>query len=271
MQIVSEQRTTFKQLSAYNEVAKCMVEGLEHPLYLRINTMDSWIFDEIFLHNCYDVKMAGSLKYRNYQKTFNVREPRFILDIGGNIGLAAIYFAINYPEATVITVEPDCDNYFLLLENTKNYKNIVPLNAAVWDKKTTLSVINRDVAFTGGKWENGKKVGGTYNPGRLMVDEVPVCGEKEICTYTLDEILEQFGVDKIDILKIDCEGAEREIFSGKHSLWLPKIKVLVCEHHDFYKPGCTKALFGALAEYNFHFLYDNSDSLSTLAFVFDDH
>lgn len=271
MKIISEQSVTFEQLSAYNEVTERVVEGLEYPLYLRKNTMDGWVFDEIFVHQCYDVKMTGSMHYRNYKQSFNVREPKFILDIGGNIGMSAIYFAINYPEATVITVEPDHDNYFILLENTKKYKNIIPLNAAVWDKKTTLSIINRDIVFTGGKWENGKKVGGTYNPGRLMVDEVAVSGENDICTYTIDEIAEQFCVDKIDILKIDCEGAEREIFSGNHSLWLPKVKVLVCEHHDFYKPGCTKALFGALAEYNFHFLYDNSDNLSTLAFVFDDH
>ena len=70
---------------------------------------------------------------------------------------------------------------------------------------------------------------------------------------------------------MDVEGAEREIFSGEHDKWLPKVKILIVEHHDFYKPGATKALFKALTNYDFHFFYDHSDSLENMMFFFDNH
>ncbi len=271
MRIIKETQERIDTLGDYKEVTVCILEGVEHPIILRNNTMDRYVYDEIFLHRCYDAEMTNSLKYRNYKSRFSVRPPRFIIDIGGNIGLAAVYYAIMYPDATIISIEPDLSNFIALCENTKHYKNIIAVRGAVWGSKTKVSITNRSQAFTGGQWVDGKRVNGIFNSGKFIVEEKSVDGEDMVETFTIDELIEKFDIDKIDILKIDCEGGEREIFSGEYEKWLPKVKVLVFEHHDFYKDGCTKAAFRAISNYDFHFLYDNSDSLQSLMFVFDMH
>ena len=51
-------------------------------------------------------------------------EPRFIVDVGSNIGLVSIYWAKKYPDAKIISVEPEQSNYEILRINTNPYKNI---------------------------------------------------------------------------------------------------------------------------------------------------
>ena len=58
--------------------------------------------------------------------------------------------------------------------------------------------------------------------------------------------MRQFELSEIDILKIDIEGAEKEIFESGNLDWLSKIKILVIETHDITKPGCARAFFNAL-------------------------
>jgi FkbM family methyltransferase len=248
---------------AYNKVDVCNIEGLAYPVILRQNTLDEFVANEIFSNRFYDASMKNSRHYSDYIEEYNVREPKYIIDAGGNIGLAAIFFAVTYPNAEIITIEPDVDNYFLLCENIKHYSNIKAINGAVWDKQTKVCISNRKWSI----WENG-----TLNAGKYIVDETEVADEEYIPAFTIDYIIEKYGIDKIDILKMDVEGAEREIFAGEHEKWLPKVKILVLEHHDFYKPGATKSLFKALSNYDFHFFYDHSDnSLENMMFFFDNH
>ena len=50
--------------------------------------------------------------------------------------------------------------------------------------------------------------------------------------YTVDEILDESGFDRIDILKIDIEGAEKEVFEGDVGRWISRVNLLVLELHD---------------------------------------
>ena len=57
----------------------------------------------------------------------------------------------------------------------------------------------------------------------------------------------------IDILKLDIEGSEKEVFSAGFENWMPKTKVIIIELHDAMKPGCSRAVFAAVNKYNFSF------------------
>jgi len=124
MQISKTEEKILDELKEYKKVDICAIEGLEYPVTLRQNTLDTFVAHEIFGHKFYDASMKNSRHYDDYIEIFNVREPKYILDAGGNIGLAAIFFAATYPNAQIITVEPDKDNYFILSENIRRYKNI---------------------------------------------------------------------------------------------------------------------------------------------------
>jgi hypothetical protein len=105
------------ELKEYKKVDICNIEGLEYPVILRHNTLDTFVAHEIFQHKFYDVSMQNSRMYSDYIEEYGVRKPRYILDAGGNIGLAAIFFAVNYPDAQILTIEPDKDNYFILINS----------------------------------------------------------------------------------------------------------------------------------------------------------
>jgi hypothetical protein len=54
--------------------------------------------------------------------------------------------------------------------------------------------------------------------------------------------MKEQGIDYIDILKIDIEGAEREIFRDPSS-WIEKVDSLIIELHECMKPGCYRSFY----------------------------
>lgn len=249
-----------EQLNGYNAAELCSIDGVKHPVILRKNTLDKFIADEIFNHKCYDISMKNSRMYQDYAEEYDVRLPQNIIDAGGNIGLASIFYANLYPKAQIVSVEPEEDNFCLLYENTKYYPNIKIVNGAVWDKNTDLVISNREEVI----WDDGTK-----NAGKFRVGKEEITGERKVPAFTIDHIIKKYNMDMVDILKMDVEGAEREIFNGDFEKWLPDIRILLLEHHDFYKYGATKAVFKAISNYNFTYMHDNSDDLGTMMFLFD--
>jgi hypothetical protein len=71
---------------------------------------------------------------------------------------------------------------------------------------------------------------------------------ERVSCLSLPSLLAEFGVDEVDILKVDIEGAELELFSADASAWLPRIKMLVIETHERFRPGSDAAVRRAVAE-----------------------
>src|SRR5712675_1402142 len=69
---------------------------LADPIELRGRTSDINCFQKIFMH-------------REYQSPFDI-SPKLIIDAGANIGLSALYFAVTYPDAIIIAIEPEIHN-----------------------------------------------------------------------------------------------------------------------------------------------------------------
>ena len=76
-------------------------------------------------------------------------------------------------------------------------------------------------------------------------------GKTSVRVYTIDEIFQLSGQPTIDVLKIDIEGAEKEVFESVFENWIEHTKVIVVETHDRFKAGTSKALFSTISKYNF--------------------
>ena len=63
---------------------------------------------------------------------------------------------------------------------------------------------------------------------------------------SLDSIIAKHNIDIIDILKIDIETSEKQLFTNNFEKWLPKTKVIIIELHDRMEAGCAKAFFNAI-------------------------
>lgn len=207
-------------------VFRVKVPGIADKLSIRPRTSDRYVFEQIFLDD--DYALSADL------------QPRFIVDAGANVGYASIYFANRYPEAEIVAIEPDAANFQILCENVKPYPKIRPLRAGLWGKVGTLSVDN-----SLGSWAS--TVAEAHSDDTTEKDSA--CRVKAV---TVDDILLTTGHKRIDVLKIDIEGAEKEVFSAPCQSWLLLTDVLIIELHDRIKPGCSEALEQAI--HSDHFL-----------------
>ncbi|MCK6617534.1 MAG: FkbM family methyltransferase [Cyclobacteriaceae bacterium] len=190
------------------------------PIHYRPGTADLTTFREIFLREEYNLDLPTSIK------------PKTIIDAGANIGFTSLYFSRLYPDAIIYSLEPEQGNFELLKKNVEGYSNIMAVQAALWNQNGTIEIADRGHGLRG-----------------FMVEEAS--GKNQTMqAITLPSLILQHHITSIDILKIDIEGSEKEVFSGDTS-WLRITKCLVIELHDRMKPGCSEAVFAALSPYHF--------------------
>lgn len=217
----------FKAISFYRKVKSGNLSNLQtgnlaQPFNLRNNPFDYATFEEVILNEAYNIPLSFA--------------PKYIIDGGGNIGLTACFLATKFPKATIVTIEPDTENYNLLQLNCKPYTNIHTLQCGIWKSDTHLKIENTHVgnnAFT--------------------VTETNEAGADTIKALTVLSVMEQFNMPHIDVLKLDIEGSEKEVFEENFEKWLPLTKVLIIELHDEMKKGCSRAVFNAVSKYDFSF------------------
>jgi FkbM family methyltransferase len=210
---------TSRRPSRLGKRTQVMLPGTDIPLTLRLGTSDISVFKEIFV----DLE---------YGWVFNT-SPGVIVDVGGYIGLSAAFFAHTYPEALIIAIEPDARNYELLMLNTARFPNVHAVRAAVWKESGTISLT--DPGF--GAW--GFQVSESH---------APVTGGDLVRAITIDEIRQEFGLDRINLLKVDVEGSEKEIFSTADS-WISSVDAICIELHDRFKVGCSRSFFTAVQDF----------------------
>ena len=107
-----------------------------------------------------------------------------------------------------VAAEPDRDNFELLAENCGPYKNITCLLAGLAATECTLTISNKTSASP---WAF------RTTPADSSTDSLAVPGS------TFSTILRQFGLQRIDLLKLDIEGAECEIFECSDLSWLDHV------------------------------------------------
>lgn len=216
-------------LSKRNSLFYAQASFLKVPFILRDNKSDKPIFFQVFHEKQYDlygVDFPDALK---------------IIDGGANIGCASVYFSIRFPQAEILAIEPEKNNFSLLKRNTESYKNIHCLQAGIWNQIGKLSIANPEGSAS-----------------EFMVDN-NLQNDNMITSMTIQSLLDLQNWDEVDIIKLDIEGAEKEVFSANDLSWLKKVKVLIIELHDRYKKDCTKTVFESLNkfEYDVHFHHEN--------------
>jgi FkbM family methyltransferase len=187
---------------------------LERTVFVRPQSSDLSCVLEVFSDKGYDFPYELN--------------PNIIIDAGANIGATSLYFTYKYPQAKIYAIEPDSSNFELLLRNCAGLDNIVCIQAGLWPEKTMLSFV--DAAAE--KWAISLK------PAEVT--------DKAVTSITIPELMERFGIETINILKLDIEGAERELFSRGIEEWVECVDTIAIELHDRYKAGCAQAFYAAL-------------------------
>ena len=106
--------------------------NFNYPLFLRKGTSDIRNFRQIFKEEEY---------------SFVPFQPNTVLDLGGYIGLASAYFANKYPNAKIVLIEPDPDNFLVAQLNTRQFPNVECLQVGIWSEScyiTEVRSVNND-------------------------------------------------------------------------------------------------------------------------------
>jgi hypothetical protein len=198
-----------------NKLGPRYIAGIKYPIYLSNYNVDILTLFQIFFA-------------KEYEIPYNL-STRYIIDCGANIGLSAIYYANTYPFAKIIAIEPDKSNFKYLEINTAQYKNVICLNKAIWPHSAQMEIIDS----------------GRGNWG-LQTRETSSINVNNVGGICISDLLKAFDIDQIDILKIDIEGAEKELFRSNYEDWLPKTKVIAIELHDFLNEGISDNFYKAI-------------------------
>lgn len=154
-----------------------------------------------------------------------------IFDAGANIGLATRYLKMQYPDAQVVAIEPDPENYEMLVRNTEGLKGVSCVKGGVWWREQKLAIANKSDAA----WA-------------YRTEESEVSNEESIMAFTIPSLLDQFGHEKIDILKLDIESAEMPVLQHSTS-WMGRVNSLLVETHDDVSPGCRLVSYVATKDF----------------------
>jgi FkbM family methyltransferase len=193
-----------------------------HPIFLRAGSSDMSVFKEVLLDEEYSFPLAET--------------PHTIIDAGANIGLSAIWFATRYPHARIIAVEAERANFELMVRNLEAYPNVTPVHAALWSHGGVVGI------------EDPFNVRG-WGFQTTQLDDRARSPFGRVRCVTAGDLIEEYGLDRVSLFKIDIEGAEYEVFSDPGSSeWLTSVDAIAIELHDRFRPGCSRAFFSRVGE-----------------------
>jgi FkbM family methyltransferase len=177
--------------------------GTNRDFWIRPRTGDWFVFHEVFTEECYRIPRSLAT------------EARTIVDLGANIGMSTLFLAREHPDAKFVCLEPNPENAELLKCNVAWMGNRVSvIECAIADT-------NGETVFSDSDWSWGGRLG--------SVDS----GHRTVRCMTMDRVLKSEGIESVDILKVDIEGAESLIFRNQPE-WCRRVNSIVIELHDGY-------------------------------------
>jgi len=158
--------------------------------------------------------------YKAYTRLYHSSvAPEVVVDIGANIGNFSLFAATKWPQSEIWAYEPAPVNFSQLSRNVElnTQCRIKPVNAAVSGKAGKAKLLI--------KQESGAH-------SLYSVDSDVVEGSLELPSVTLEDVVTATGGKRIDFLKVDCEGAEYDIFAGREEILRTKVKYIAMEYHE---------------------------------------
>ena len=198
------------------------VRGFPKPVYCRAGGSDLRVFAQV-------------LANREYRCLDQSDISGLVIDCGANIGLSTLYFLTRFPNAHLIALEPDPDNFKLLARNTAAFSDRVTLlQAAVWNKNTRL-VFSDARALDRQEWAKTCREAEAREVPRIQAFDIPT-------------ILGMSTFKRVGLLKIDIEAGELALFDESAKYWIDLVDAITIELHG---AACEMAFHAIVREEDF--------------------
>jgi FkbM family methyltransferase len=222
-------RPLFLRTGRYR-LGRLRVRGVEHPVWFRYGSSDLFVFWQVFLKEEYRSVPGG----------------RRILDVGANVGYASVYFLARDPESEVVAVEPDRRNAEILRRNLAPYHaRATVVEGAVWSQPMGIKVGS---AAAGSEWA-------------IKVRPCETGETPDVEAFDVPGILSHRDWEGVDVMKVDIEGAEVELFRSSPS-WITRVRAFAIELHG---AACESSFKQALGQHHFTFRLSGSTTLAVRA------
>jgi len=214
-------------------------DGLIRPFEHRGSRADLGVLKQIFTAQDYSLGRLrrGRGLVQRYEAILASGKTPIIVDAGANIGASVVYWAIHFPKAQILAIEPDKANFDLLRKNTQGL-NVVLHEAAIG------SIEGRASLSDPGEGEWG------YRTARDDAGSLSILAMNSL----LDDSLSANGTPFI--VKIDIEGAEADLFAANTD-WVQRFDLLIIELHDWLLPrqGTSRNFLKCIANLDRDFLH----------------
>lgn len=195
-----------------------------------------------YVSNKSELNLLKDIFYnREYSDYFPFYTKATIIDIGAHYGYFSIFASKNLDKSSrIFSIEPSSTNFNQLNTNIKDCKvtNVNSFNMAIGKEQGEV------------KLYKSKSVNHSiFKDYSLLKKNL---GYEDVKTNTLENIIKNNNLDKIDFLKMDCEGAEYSILENTPTYIFDKIQTISLEFHDLKDNNNTaQKILDILTENNF--------------------
>ena len=178
--------------------------GYPAPLGVRPRTSDWYSLHQVFVERPYEEAAVG--------------RPRTVVDAGAYVGYVAAFLLARDPACRVFALEPEAASFERLRANLEPFGSRGrALRLALWPEPARLRVV-QPPPHRRQEW------------GAQVLPAAP--GEPgDVEGIDPRALLDRLGLERVDLLKIDVEGAEAALFAAGVASWIDRVATLAVEIH----------------------------------------
>ena len=163
-----------------------------------------------------------------YTKALKLRIPErpTVIDIGANAGFFSTFAASQFPGAKIFSYEPIDVNFRQLLRNKS------------MNEDANILCFQKAVYGSAGEVELSFDSNDSFTTAASIFEKSDSNNETvKVSCVSLSEIFDEHHIERCDLLKIDCEGAEYEILYKCPIKYLRRVVQMAMEVHKGTKPN----------------------------------
>ena len=193
--------------------------NFEHKLTPKVESKEIMIshedFDQSSWFTYYEVYIRNDYK--------GIKKGDVVLDIGSNLGFLSLY-ALDQGASKVYSVEPEPKNFENLKKNTFQFKEIIPIQYAIDYNRGEVDFFVGDSSSIHTTFKQSENLSGyKFEDSSIKVKSIDA-----------NSLIQEYSIEKIDYLKIDCEGGEFPFFETIDEDYLRNnVKFITGEVHAF--------------------------------------